>query len=30
VSYLGQVFAYPATQDDRYPSLYYLEIGEED
>jgi hypothetical protein len=30
VSYLGQVFAYPATQDDRYHSLYYLEIGEED
>ena len=30
VSYLGQVFTYPATQDDRYPSLYYLEIGEED
>jgi hypothetical protein len=29
VSYLGQVFAYPATQDDRYPSMYYLEIGEE-
>jgi hypothetical protein len=28
VSYLGQVFAYPATQDDRYPSMYYLEIGE--
>jgi hypothetical protein len=29
VSYLGQVFAYPATQDDRYPSMYYLEIGDE-
>lgn len=29
VSYLGQVFAYPATQDTRYPSMYYLEIGEE-
>ncbi len=29
VSYLGQVFAYPATQDERYPSLYYLEIGED-
>jgi hypothetical protein len=28
ISYLGQVFAYPATQDDRYPSLYYLEIEE--
>ena len=30
VSYLGQVFAYPAIQDDRYRSLYYLEIGEEE
>jgi hypothetical protein len=30
VSYLGQVFAYPATQDERYHSMYYLEIGEED
>ncbi len=30
VSYLGQVFAYPATQDARYLSLYYLEIGEGD
>ena len=29
ISYLGQVFAYPATQDDRYPSMYYLEIGDE-
>lgn len=29
VSYLGQVFAYPATQDSRYPSMYYLEIGDE-
>src|SRR6185295_6704799 len=29
VSYLGQVFAYPATQDTRYHSMYYLEIGEE-
>jgi hypothetical protein len=28
VSYLGQVFAYPATQDQRYPSMYYLEIGD--
>ena len=28
ISYLGQVFAYPATQDDRYPSMYYLEIEE--
>jgi hypothetical protein len=28
VSYLGQVFAYPATQDERYPSMFYLEIGE--
>ena len=28
VSYLGQVFAYPATQDDRYPALYYLEVEE--
>jgi hypothetical protein len=28
VSYLGQVFAYPATQDDRYPSMFYLEVGE--
>ena len=26
VSYLGQVFAYPATQDDRYRSMYYLEV----
>ena len=30
VSYLGQVFAYPATQDERYPSMYYLEVGEEE
>jgi hypothetical protein len=30
VSYLGQVFAYPATQDQRYPSMYYLEVGDED
>lgn len=30
VSYLGQVFSYPATQDQRYPSLYYLEIGEDE
>lgn len=29
VSYLGQVFAYAATQDARYPSMYYLEVGEE-
>ena len=29
VSYLGQVFAYPATQDDRYPSLYYLEVDDD-
>lgn len=29
VSYLGQVFSYPATQDDRYPALFYLEIGED-
>jgi hypothetical protein len=29
VSYLGQVFTYQATQDDRHPSMYYLEIGEE-
>jgi hypothetical protein len=29
ISYLGQIFAYPATQDDRYPSMFYLEIGEE-
>lgn len=29
VSYLGQVFSYPATQDSRYPSMYYLEVGEE-
>ena len=29
VSYLGEVHAYPATQDDRYPSMYYLEIGDE-
>ena len=28
VSYLGQVFAYPASQDDRYPSMYYLEVEE--
>ena len=28
-SYLGQVFAYPATQDERYPSMYYLEVGDE-
>jgi hypothetical protein len=30
VSYLGQVFAYPATQDERYPSMYYLEVGDEE
>jgi hypothetical protein len=30
VSYLGQVFAYPAIQDERYPSMYYLEVGEEE
>lgn len=29
ISYLGQVFAYPATQDERYPSMYYLEVGDE-
>jgi hypothetical protein len=29
VSYLGQVYAYPATQDERYRSMYYLELGEE-
>ena len=29
VSYLGQISAYPATPDPRYPSMYYLEIGEE-
>ncbi|HNP88126.1 MAG TPA: hypothetical protein PKK78_18455 [Kouleothrix sp.] len=29
VSYLGQVFTYPATQDTRYPSMYYLEVGDE-
>lgn len=29
LSYLGQVAAYPATQDKRYPSLYYLEIEDE-
>lgn len=28
VSYLGQVFTYPAIQDERYPSMYYLEVGE--
>jgi hypothetical protein len=28
VSYLGQVVAYPATQDERYPSMFYLEVGE--
>ncbi len=28
ISYLGQVFTYPATQDDRYPSMYYLEVGD--
>lgn len=28
LSYLGQVFTYPATQDERYPSMYYLEVGE--
>lgn len=27
-SYLGQVFAYPATQDERYPSMFYLEVGD--
>lgn len=26
VSYLGQIHAYPATQDDRYPSMFYLAI----
>ncbi|MFL5803004.1 MAG: hypothetical protein ACJ8CR_14855 [Roseiflexaceae bacterium] len=30
VSYLGQVFTYPATQDERYPSMYYLEVGDEE
>ena len=30
VSYLGQVFTYPATQDERYHSMYYLEVGDED
>lgn len=30
VSYLGQVYTYPATQDDRYPSMYYLEIDKEE
>jgi hypothetical protein len=29
VSYLGEVYAYPATQDERYATLYYLELGEE-
>ena len=29
VSYLGEVRAFPATQDDRYPSMYYLEIGDD-
>jgi hypothetical protein len=29
VSYLGQVFSYPAVQDSRYRSMYYLEIDEE-
>lgn len=29
ISYLGQVFSYPATQDERYPSMFYLEIGDE-
>ena len=29
ISYLGQVFAYAATQDERYPSMYYLEVGDE-
>jgi hypothetical protein len=29
VSYLGQIFTYPAVQDDRYPSMYYLEVGDE-
>jgi len=28
-SYLGQVYAYPATQDARYHALYYLEVGED-
>ena len=28
ISYLGQVFAYPATQDARYPSMFYLAIDE--
>ena len=26
ISYLGQVFAYPAKQDERYPSMFYLEV----
>lgn len=30
VSYLGQVYAYPATQDSRYRSMYYLEIEDEE
>lgn len=30
VSYLGQVCAYPATQDDCHSSMYYLEIGMEE
>jgi hypothetical protein len=28
ISYLGQVFAYRASQDDRYPTMYYLEIDD--
>jgi hypothetical protein len=28
VSYLGQVFSYRATQDERYLSMFYLEIGD--
>jgi hypothetical protein len=30
VSYLGQVFSYPAVQDERYPSMFYLEVGEQE
>src|SRR5262245_28571980 len=30
VSYLGQIYTYPATQDDRYPSMFYLEVGDEE
>lgn len=28
ISYLGQVQQFPATQDKRYTSMYYLELGE--